>query len=231
MIASAAAVIPIKRLGNAKQRLATRLRPTERAGLVLRLFDRQLKLLVAMPEIKQVVVVTADPQVKALAEMRGAIVALQPDEGVNAAMQAGIDAAFDRGAETVLAIHGDLPFAEADDIRELLRASEPGLFVIAPDRRERGTNAIVLRRGMSIELQFGADSCQRFLAAGESAGYPIRLVCAAGLGFDLDLPADLLSFRARRRVSDRILADDRDGDRVFQALERSYHVSGMQLDE
>ena len=166
------AVIPIKRLGNVKRRLATRLRSWERAALVLRLFDRQVKILAAMPEIERVIVVTADARVKTLAEMHGAVVALQPDEGVNAAVQAGVDEAFGAGATAVLAIHADLPFIEAIDIRKLLGASTPSVFAIAPDRRKRGTNAIVLRRGMDIELQFGVDSCHRFLAASELARYP-----------------------------------------------------------
>ena len=228
---SVTAVIPIKRLGNVKRRLTTRLRSHERAALVLRLFDRQMKTLIAMPEVERVVVVTADTRVKALAEMRGAVVALQPDRGVNAAIQAGIDEAFGAGAIKVLAIHGDLPFAEAPDIRKLIGASAPGVFVMAPDRRKRGTNAIVLRRGMALKLQFGANSCQRFLAASELGGFPVRQVSTDGLGFDLDLPVDLLVYRARLTASDRIPVDAAGEARVLTMLERPHHVPGKQLDE
>ena len=225
------AVIPIKRLGNVKRRLATRLRSWERAALVLRLFDRQVKILAAMPEIERVIVVTADTRVKTLAEMRGAVVALQPDEGVNAAIQAGIDEAFDAGATAVLAIHADLPFIEAIDVRELLGASAPSVFAIAPDRRKRGTNAIVLRRGMDIELQFGVDSCHRFLAASELAEIPVQQVVRPGLGFDLDLPADLLEYRARVRGSDRISNEAADEALIYQSLETSQPTSRIHLDD
>jgi 2-phospho-L-lactate guanylyltransferase len=143
------AIIPIKGLANVKRRLASRLRRRERAALVLRLLDRELSVLVATAEVDSVIVVTADDRVAKLAEMRGALIALHPDNGVNSAIQAGIEQANRQDAELIVALHGDLPFVETEDIEALIDASEPGTLVLAPDRRQQGTNAIVLRRSRS----------------------------------------------------------------------------------
>ncbi|CAN5799744.1 hypothetical protein BH23CHL2_BH23CHL2_17540 [soil metagenome] len=196
---TATAVIPVKGLGNAKRRLATRLWSDERARLVLRLLARELDVLGSVDSIDRIIVVTSDERVKSLAEMKGALVTLQPDNGVNAAIEAGIAVAFGSGAETVAALHGDLPFIHAADVEALIQASETGVFVIAPDRKRIGTNAIVVRRTGPIGLRFGVGSFALHLAAARLAELSVREVERDGLGFDLDTPGDLIEYRRRRR--------------------------------
>jgi len=193
----ATAVIPIKGLANVKRRLAARLRKHERAALVLRLLARELDVVASASGIGPIIVVTSEERVARVAEMHGALVALERDDGVNAAVQAGLERAYAVGAETVLALHGDLPFVETADVEALLAASAVGVLAIAPDRRLRGTNAIVVRRGMALGSHFGVDSYQRFVSAATAEGYTVRTVTTPGLGFDLDEPVDLLEYRAR----------------------------------
>ena len=197
MTGRATAVIPIKGLANVKRRLAARLRKHERAALVLRLLARELDVVASASGIGAIIVVTSEERVARVAEMHGALVALERDDGVNAAVQAGLERAYAVGAETVLALHGDLPFVETADIEALLAASAAGVLAIAPDRRLRGTNAIVVRRGMALGSHFGVDSYQRFVSTATADGYTVRTVATPGLGFDLDEPVDLLEYRAR----------------------------------
>lgn len=195
----ATAVIPIKRLANAKRRLSSRLGRAERAALVLRLLERELDVMERSPRIERVIVVTSDQRVAALAESKRAVVALQPDNGVNAAIQAGIEGARAMGAELTFAIHGDLPLIETSDVKAMLQASEQEGFAIAPDRNGSGTNAIALRQDVSLELQFGSGSFQRFLAETQGRSFTARIVARQGLELDLDTPADLLEYRRRLR--------------------------------
>ncbi len=197
MSAATIAVIPIKSLANVKQRLASRLSQRERAELVLRLLEREVAVLRQSAGIDQIVIVTAGERVAALAEMHGALVALHPDNGVNAAVEAGIQRAYEEGAQSVLALHGDLPFVDVADIEMMLSASAPETLAISPDRRGIGTNAIVVQRGMEIRLQFGQDSYRRFVSSAQADGFDVRSVTSEGLGFDLDVPADLLDYRGR----------------------------------
>lgn len=196
---NATAIIPIKSLANAKRRLSGRLRRAERAALVLRLFERELGVLKRSPGIERVIVVTSDRRVAALAESKGATVALQPDNGVNAAIQAGIGMAGAVGAERIFALHGDLPLIETSDVEAMLQAGERDGFAIAPDRYRSGTNAIALREDVRLELQFGSGSFQRFLTEARERSLSASVVARPGLELDLDTPADLLEYRRRLR--------------------------------
>ena len=196
---SATAVIPIKRLENAKRRLSGRLRRAERAALVLRLLERELEVLGRSPGIERVIVVTADRRVAALAESKRATIALQPDNGVNAAIRAGMDEARAVGAELIFAIHGDLPLIETRDVTVMLQAGERTGFAIAPDRDRSGTNAIAMNRVVSLDLQFGSGSFQRFLTEARKRSLSASVVACPGLELDLDTPADLLEYRRRLR--------------------------------
>jgi 2-phospho-L-lactate guanylyltransferase len=196
---SATAVIPVKSLANVKRRLSTRLWRAERAALVLRLLERELDVLERSPRVERVIVVTFDERVKALAESKGATVALQPDDGVNAAIQAGIDRAHASGAQLMLAIHGDLPLIETSDVEAMLQACERAGFAIAPDRYRTGTNAIGLRRDVNLALHFGNGSFQRFLSEARARPVAARVVARPGLELDLDTPGDLIEYRRRLR--------------------------------
>lgn len=199
---TATAVIPVKGLGNAKQRLSPRLGKGERAALVLRLLARELDVLNSVESIERIIVVTSDERVRTLAEMKGAVVALEPDNGVNAAIAAGVEAASRFGAEKVVALHGDLAFISSDDVQALMDASADGVFAIAPDQKREGTNAIVLRRSAPIELRFGAGSYALHVTSAHAARQSVREILRDGLGFDLDTPANLLEYRRRMRRSD-----------------------------
>ena len=75
-----------------------------------------------MPEIDEVVVVTAEPLAARAAEDAGATVVDDPDEaGQSAAAARGIDAALVRGAERVLLVPGDCPALDPREVASLLR--------------------------------------------------------------------------------------------------------------
>jgi 2-phospho-L-lactate guanylyltransferase len=203
----ATAVIPVKGLANAKRRLSSRLWRAERATLVLRLLARELDVLERSACVERVIVVTSDERVIALAESKGATVALQPDNGVNAAIRAGIERANACGSQLIFAIHGDLPSIETADVEAMLQGCELAEFAIAPDRYRTGTNAIAMRRGVDLTLQFGTGSFQRFLSEARSRGVDAQIVARRGLALDLDTPSDLLLYREYLRQGGNGRAD------------------------
>jgi 2-phospho-L-lactate guanylyltransferase len=208
----ATAVIPVKSLANVKRRLSSRLWRAERAELVLRLLARELDVLTRSRRIERIIVVTADERVKTLAESRGATVSLLPDDGVNAAIGAGMLAAQALGAELVFAIHGDLPLIETTDVEVMLQAGEQASFAIAPDRLRSGTNAIAVREGVDVGLHFGDASFRRFLAEAAARSVAARVIARPGLELDLDTPADLNEYRRRLRRD----GNQPDGDTTAQ---------------
>ncbi|HLT18114.1 MAG TPA: 2-phospho-L-lactate guanylyltransferase [Thermomicrobiales bacterium] len=203
------AVVPVKRLTGVKQRLASRLSPEERAGLVLRCLGRELDLLAGNPAIQQTLVVTPDAAVGALAEMHGAVALLQVDDGLNQAAQLGVAAARERGATHALILHADLPFVAAGDLAALVAAAGRAGMAIAPDRQGAGTNGLLIPVDAGFDMAYGAGSYARHLESARRSGLRVETVRAAGIAFDLDTPADLLEYRRRMRSSDDRMAAHR----------------------
>lgn len=68
--------------------------------------------------------------------------------------------------------------------------------VLAPDRAERGTNALLLCPPDVIPPRFGRDSLARHLQAAGSLGVPAEVRRLSGLALDLDTPSDIRAFLA-----------------------------------
>lgn len=68
-------------------------------------------------------------------------------------------------------------------------------MVIAPDRRGKGTNALLLSPANLIEYDFGGDSFDRHCNRARKAGARLEIVNLPSLGLDLDLPEDLALVR------------------------------------
>jgi 2-phospho-L-lactate guanylyltransferase len=65
------------------------------------------------------------------------------------------------------------------------------VVVIAPDRRQKGTNALLLAPSDLIEYDFGGESFRRHCERARRAGARLEIVDLPALGLDLDLPDDL----------------------------------------
>jgi 2-phospho-L-lactate guanylyltransferase len=71
------------------------------------------------------------------------------------------------------------------------RAKKPPVVVIAPDRREEGTNALLICPAGLIEYDFGPGSYKRHCERARQAGARLEVVNLPSLSLDLDLPEDL----------------------------------------
>ena len=185
------AIIPMKRLEQAKSRLAGRLDPSERREIVIRLFSHVLETLNDTPAIAQILVVTSDAEVSRLASEGGATVLNQADAGVNAAIEYGIEQLGDVGSERFIAIFGDLPYLTSNDIQNVVDLMEPGTLVVAPDRHERGTNLLAGYRVDAIRPAFGSDSFKTHRGVAVEGGLIVREYRSRGTAFDIDTPDDL----------------------------------------
>ena len=89
--ASIWAIVPVKRLADAKARLAPALNPTLRRRLVLAMLRDVLAALGAVPAITRILVVTPDRRIGRAAERHGAVVVAEPDTSdLNAAVRRGL---------------------------------------------------------------------------------------------------------------------------------------------
>ena len=187
------AIVPVKPLRHGKSRLSSTLSDTERVDLNRMLLERTLRTLTDLKEVEQVLVVSRDPSALAMARDLGART-VQEDGAptLNTALKRASVVAQIYASRGVLVLPADLPLLAKEDVLALLeRAVDPPVVVIAPDRHEKGTNALLLSPANLIEYDFGGDSFRRHCERARKAGARLEIVKLPSLGLDLDLPEDL----------------------------------------
>lgn len=187
------AIVPVKPLRRGKSRLAGSMTDDERAELNRMLLERTLRTLIDLREVEEVLVVSRDSSALAIARELGART-VQEDGAptLNTALKRATVVAQVYASRGVLVVPADLPLLSRDDILTLLQhAQNPPVVVIAPDRRENGTNALLLSPANLIEYDFGGDSFRRHCERARKAGARLEIVKLPSLGLDLDLPEDL----------------------------------------
>ncbi len=175
-------LVPVKAFQRAKVRLAPALDPAARVELARSMATTVVAAAGPLP----VWVVCDDDEVAAWAATVGAEVCWRPGLGLNAAVRSGVDHLAAAGVGHAIVAHADLP--HADDLASL--AGPPGVTLV-PDRRDDGTNVIVLPTTVGFTFAYGAQSFARHLAEARRTGLPVRVERRPRLGWDVDEPADL----------------------------------------
>ena len=107
MTESVAVLIPVKGFGAAKERLVGTLDDEARADLARRMAEVVMDAAAPLP----VTVACDDDEVEAWARSRGADVVRPDRPGLNHAVEVGVAALAERGVDTVVVAHADLPRA------------------------------------------------------------------------------------------------------------------------
>lgn len=201
-----AAVVPIKALGDAKQRLSAVLSAEQRRALMMELATHVLGTVAAVPELDRFVVVTADPDAAILARKHGAT---PQAEGATGGHTAAVHAAALRLAAegyAMLTLPADLPLLAPDDLRAMIEARRAApSFTIAPSHDDGGSNAVLVSPADAVRLRFGNNSFFPHLQAARERGLEPVIVRRPGLALDIDNPEDLVVLRGRavsRAVAD-----------------------------
>ena len=204
------AVVPIKTLTAAKQRLSGALASGARQSLAQAMFSDVLAALRRSQRIEAIAVVTAD--VVATAVAHGERVTVLPDDrqdGQSAAALIGIRYAVAAGYDRAILVPGDTPLLDAVELDDLLdRCEDDGLSAaIVADRHGTGTNALVLTPPDAMEPSFGPGSFDRHLALAADGELHHRPEPVASLAHDVDTPEDLVALadalEGRRSIAPR----------------------------
>ena len=185
------ALLPVKAFADAKVRLAPAMNAADRAALARTMAEHVLTA--AHADQLPIAVVCDDPGVAVWAAEHGALVIPEdrPGRGLNGAVQRGVVHLVTRERATqVIVAHADLPFAS----RLAWVAAFPEVTLV-PDRREDGTNVICLPAKAAPDFRFayGAGSFNQHRAEARRLGFALRTVRDPLLGWDIDLPADLVN--------------------------------------
>ncbi len=187
------AVVPVKNLTDAKQRLAPALPQTERSSLYRVMLEGVLDALAGSERLATTLVVTRDPWAMEQAEIRGMRILEEPENrGHTEASTLGARHAAECGAEGMLQVPGDLPLLQPADIDALLAAHDAAPSItIAPSRDEQGSNGVACSPADLLPLRFGDNSFFPHLERARELGVEPRIVNRVGFALDVDTPDDL----------------------------------------
>jgi 2-phospho-L-lactate/phosphoenolpyruvate guanylyltransferase len=191
---NAIAVLPVKRFGAAKQRMAGGITGGQRRDLAEAMVADVLEAIGHARAIERTIVVTGDPIAQELAAEAGAEVVPDPEDAghVEAAL-AGIARAEADGAERVVLLAGDCPLLDPRELDRLL-TGVPGSYIgVVPDRHGTGTNALLLSPPNAIVPAFGEGSRDRHVEAARRAGVAFGIEELPSIELDLDTPADVIA--------------------------------------
>lgn len=185
------AIVPVKRLSLAKQRLAPVLTDGLRATLALAMLADLFELLRELPFLAGIAVVSNDARVRAMAPA-GALLLNDPTEsGTNSAVQHGLRMVEPLHSDALMILPSDIPFAQASELLKVAQALENESLIIVPDRRGVGTNLLAGYRFDAMDTSFGVDSFKRHVSNAMAIGMRPRVLEFPGIGWDVDLPEDL----------------------------------------
>lgn len=194
----ATAILPVKRFGDAKQRLLTVLDRPQRATLVKAMLTDVLAATTDAECVERVIVVTSEGRAERIA-LRHAQRTTTPvevleepaDRGHPEAATLGIVRAKALGAECVALLPGDCPLLDSDELDAAIERMHPGRVSVVPDRHGTGTNALLMAPADAIGPAFGPGSCARHSDRAERAGHEAAVEPLDSLALDVDTPDDL----------------------------------------
>jgi 2-phospho-L-lactate guanylyltransferase len=198
------AIVPVKPLRQGKSRLSKVLTEDQRTSLNQRMLKRTLEILAQVKEVDQVLVVSKDPNALALArDFKAKTLQENGQPGLNTALEKATVVAMAYKARSILILPADLPILRPEDVKSFINYStEYPEVIIAPDRRNEGTNALIVKPTGAIQYHFGADSYQKHLEEAKLKKIPIKTCDIESIELDLDLPEDLEYLRSIKSAID-----------------------------
>ena len=188
------AVVPIKEIVDAKQRLRHALSAELRQKLALAMAEDVLTALSGV-DLAGIAVVTTDPAIIDLACRYSARLITDAQQGETAAVNSAARTLALESQAGILVVPADVPLITVQEIQALLdlHRNSPD-FIIVPAHDELGSNAVLCSPPNAVSLEFGNDSFARHLVAARRRGVAPKVARLPGIGLDIDHPRDLAKF-------------------------------------
>jgi 2-phospho-L-lactate guanylyltransferase len=210
-----AIVLPVQALDEAKSRLDPILTPIERGALTLAMLEDVLDASLVMPGWASWVI-SPDEAVLEVAARRGARPIGEEHPTLTGALHQVEEEAASAGLDALAVVLPDTPLLTPAGLTRALHTLGP--VVVGPSVDGSGTNLLLRRGPDAIASRFGPDSFRRHVQAAAEADLPVAVVESEEIGFDLDLPGDILTvLRSRRRCRAREVLLEMDAAPRLQA--------------
>ena len=187
------AVIPVKQISQAKQRLSPFLSTEERRDFFSAMLEDVLSIMVKIDFFKKIILATNCPHAISIAGRHGIThFETGPDDGLSQAAGETVNHLLENGIRDMFLIPADIPLITEEEINSVLKAhpSAPSLTII-PSRDKLGSNCILLSPPSRMTLKFGPNSYFRHLEIAQTNGLKVNPMEFPGFGLDIDEPKDL----------------------------------------
>jgi 2-phospho-L-lactate guanylyltransferase len=194
------AVVPVKDLSKAKERLSSILSQTERTVLAYAMLEDVLRAMKGSRLLDRLFVVTSDENAIELAKILGVeIIKETKQEGESTSVDYASKICKNMGAQSVLVIPGDTPLVTPGDVDLILEKerSYPSV-VLVPARDDMGTNAIFRKPPDVIPSRFGYDSFKKHINEARQRNIPCEVYNLSTVALDVDEPEDLALFGSKK---------------------------------
>lgn len=187
------AILPIKSLDNAKQRLSEILSADERRVLMLNSARDVLAALSRSSRLSGILLVSKDATALALGREYGARpLMVDSDNGHSDAINQAVEFLRKQDVTATVTIPGDAPLLTArdvDDVCDALKKS-PSLVIVS-NSDGTGTNCIGASPPNLIPYQFGCNSFARHVSSANDAGVKPTILNLPRFELDIDTESDV----------------------------------------
>jgi len=187
------AIVPIKTLDRAKQRLAKVLSEDERRSLMLAMARDVLSCLAKSTQLTGILIVSRAPEADALAQSFATErYAESPDANLAQALEQAAQHLISHfGAKGVIVVPADVPGIQVDELDQLLATNEN--VTILPDDENIGTNGLICSPPLCMPYIFDGKSFKPHVDAAFAKGITPKIVPGTAFALDIDTPDDLLA--------------------------------------
>lgn len=205
------AIVPVKDLSKAKERLSSVLPQDLRTDLAYAMLEDVLTALKGARLLDRIFIVTMDRNaIRIAGEIGIEIIEETEQKGESDSVDRASRVCMEMGAKSVLVIPGDAPLITSQDIDFITgKETGPPSVVLVPARDMLGTNAILRNPPDAIPSRFGHDSFRKHIEEAEKKGIRIEYYENERVGLDIDHPDDL-----------KIFASEKSGTRTYELLLR-----------
>lgn len=188
------AIVPVKDMVVAKQRLSTFLDAKERQNLFHSMLTDVLTALHNSLCFDGIAIITRDQKAINLAtQFNIRVIKENENTGQTLAVKHGISKLIAEGVKDLMQIPGDVPMVTPGEIQQVVAGhlTAPSMTIV-PARDRKGSNCVVCSPPNSVPLQFGNNSFVPHLKTAQNLGITPTVITLPGLGLDIDTKADLL---------------------------------------
>ena len=193
-------LVPCKSLALGKSRLSGLLSPEEREALCRQFLADTLRTAIELVGAASVKLISTDAEAQEMARGSGIEIYAEAWPDLNAALS-GVrrNILASRAPRDIMVLPIDLPLATAGSLRKVLAAA--GDIVLVPDRKNGGTNVLLLR-GTALDgfrFAYGDDSFRIHSENAAAQQERVTVLRDEKLAFDIDEPEDYLLWKSAQR--------------------------------